>query len=35
VAVSRSLGLVELREREPEPATRAFIEVLGDTVPAL
>lgn len=35
VAVSRSLGLVELVEREPEPATRAFIEVLGDTVPAL
>jgi DNA-binding transcriptional LysR family regulator len=35
VTVARSLGLVELREREPEPATRAFIEVLEDTVPSL
>lgn len=35
LAVPRSLGLVELREREPEPAARAFIEVLEDVLPAL
>jgi DNA-binding transcriptional LysR family regulator len=35
LAVPRSLGLVELREREPEPAARAFVEVLEEALPAL